>query len=255
MAIIIEKNKDGEKQYKGFLSSEQTRKADELLEFLQKEIPEYGQKLNAEYGDSVLYKYYLGKHLSELLDEYDINDEQRVYFWNEIKDFAADKERARQDGGEAKTRKFYEQCYNLSQLDISIVEKLSWRQWQDLFDRTKNREDSRIFNWIGFHEPKIKEKDWRSFEKGLNSFLRNKDTSVFEDQELFDIYEMLLTMAQVWQSEFTEFQQQYPKSAKIKSKAKWEGKYIDLCLKCRKANKRNLDKDDCLIVFNTLMKL
>ena len=78
---------------------------------------------------------------------------------------------------------------------------------------------------------------------------------ILESIELFDIYEMLLTMAQVWQSEFTEFQQQYPKSAKIKSKAKWEGKYIDLCLKCRKANKRNLDKDDCLIVFNTLMKL
>ncbi len=157
MAILIELDEHGNKIYKGFLSSEQTKKADLLLGFLQDEIPKIGQELSAAYGDSVLYKYYLGKRLGVLLDEYGITEKERVYFWNEIKNFAADKERKRADGGDSKTRKFYEQCYRLSLIDQSIVEKLSWRQWQDLLDRTTNRQDDRIYDWIGSHDTKIKE--------------------------------------------------------------------------------------------------
>lgn len=253
MAILVELDENGRKIYRGFLSSAETKQADLLLGFLQDEIPTMAKKLNDLYGDSVLYKYFLGKRLAELLDEYEITDKERVYFWNEIKHFAADKERKRDDGGDAKTRKFHEQCYQLAQLEQSVVEKLSWRQWQDLLDRRANREDERIFTWIGIHEPKIKELEWRAFEKALNLFLKNKDTSVFEDQELFDIYEMLLTMGQVWLAKFTDFSKKYPKSAKIKTKAKWETKFYELCLKCRKANKQNLCKEDSILLFDTLM--
>ena len=253
MAIIIELDENGNKIYKGFMSSSETRKADLLLGFLQDEIPKLGKTLSEKYGDGVLYKYYLGKRLGELLDEYEITEKERVYFWEEIKNFAAEKERKRSDGGTAKTRKFYEQCYRLSELDKSVVEKLSWRQWQDLLDRTTNREDSRIYDWIGKREQKIKEEEWRGFEKALNLFLQKKDTSIFESEELYNIYDMLLLMAQIWLRELKSFNKDKPNSAKNKSKAKWEKRYYELCLKARKANKRNLNEEDCIVLFQSLM--
>lgn len=254
MADFIEKDEQGRKVYRGFLSAEETEKADQLLDYLQKEIPEIEKHLEQEYGKGVLNKYYLGKKLGELLEEYDIRDRERLYFWEEIKSFATENERLRGDGKNSKTRIFYEQCYRLSLIDLSSVEKLSWRQWQDILDRTKNREDERIFSWIGNQEEKIKDPEWRSFEKGLNKFLTNKDTTVFYDQELFEIYDSIYGMAQVWVAEFNNYSKEKPKSQKISSKAKWEKKYYDLCFKCRKANRKNLTKEDCRAVFDTLMK-
>ena len=254
MSIIIELDDQGNKLYKGFLSSAETRKADLLLGYLQEEIPNIGQKLRTEYGDGVLYKYFLGKRLGELLEEYEITEKERGYFWKEIKNFAPEKERKRNEGGEANTRKFYEQCYKLSRLEQGTVEKLTWRQWQDLLDRTTNREDERIFEWIGNREGRIKNDEWRSFEKALNLFLKNKDTSVFSIEELFDIYEMLLVIANCWLEGFDQFSKEKPKSAKLKTKSKWETKIYQLCFKARKANKRNLTKSDCEILFKSLME-
>ena len=255
MQIIVEKDENGRKIYRGFLSSEETKQADLLLGYLQSEIPSIAQDLKEKYGDSALYKYFLGKRLAELLDEYGISEKERVYFWNEIKNFAPDKERKRNEGGDAKTRKFYEQCFQLSQIDQKIVEKMSWKQWQDLLDRKTNREDERIYTWIGIHEPKIKPGEWAAFEKGLNLFLKNKDTSVFEDEELFEIYEMIFSMGQAWLRLFSTFSNNYPKSAKIKTKSKWEKKFYELCFKCRKANKNNITSEDCDIIFNSLMNI
>lgn len=253
MAILVELDDQGRKIYRGFLSNEQTKQADLLLGYLKDEIPNMGKTLSESYGDGVLYKYFLGKRLGELLVEYEVSEKERLYFWNEIKNFAEDKERKRDDGGDSKTRKFYEQCFQLSRLDQKIVEKLSWRQWQDLLDRTANREDERLFDWIGVHEPKIKETEWRTFEKALNLFLKNKDTSVFSEQELFDIYEMILLMGQAWISKFSSFEKEHPKSAKIKTKSKWEKKFYELCFKARKANKKLLTDEACSVLFDSLM--
>lgn len=253
MANLVELDEQGRKIYRGFMSSKETEKADLLLGFLQDEIPALGKKLNEQYGDSVLYKYYLGKRLGELLEEYQIPERDRLYFWNEIKNFAADKERSRDEGGKSKTRKFYEQCYALAQIEISVVEKLSWRQWQDLLDRVANREDERIFSWIGIHEPKIKEAEWRSFEKALNLFLKGKDTSVFEDGELFQLYEMILLMAQEWLIGFGEFSKTHPKSAKLKTKAKWENKFYSTCFQYRKEKRTDLTQDICKEILEMLL--
>ena len=141
----------------------------------------------------------------------------------------------------------------MSQIELSIVEKLSWRQWQDLLDRVANREDERIFNWIGIHEPKIKESEWRSFEKALNLFLKGKDTSVFEDEELFEVYEMILLMAQEWLLGFDEFSKTHPKSAKLKTKAKWENKFYSTCFEYRKQKKVNLNADICKDILEMLL--
>ena len=88
--------------------------------------------------------------------------------------------------------------------------------------------------------------------QALNLFLKNKDTSVFEDEELFEIYEMILLMGQTWCEKMQEFEKEFPKSAKIKTKSKWETKYYELCFKSRKANKSNLNSENCEILFNTI---
>ena len=50
MAILVELNEDGKKIYRGFLSSEETKKADLLLGYLQDEIPIIGKQLFEQYG-------------------------------------------------------------------------------------------------------------------------------------------------------------------------------------------------------------
>ncbi len=104
--------------------------------------------LEEVYGKSVLYKYNLGKFLGELLTKYNISASERKQFWDEIKTFATKENRRRDESKNAETRSFYGQCYRLSQFDQEVVEKLSWRQWQDILDRVLNREDERIFEWI-----------------------------------------------------------------------------------------------------------
>jgi len=253
MINFVDKDKLGRKMYKGFVSSKELAQADRFLQCLQDEIPKMASKIQEKYGTGVLYKYYLGKEMGILLDKYEISAVNRIDLWKEIKIFAADKERSRADGGNSKTRKFYEQCYELSKIDLSTVQKLSWRQWQDLLDRVVNREDKRIFLWIGQHESKIKESEWRSFEKALNLYLTDKDTSVFEDKELFEIYDNLLMMANIWISGFEIFAKDHPKSTKIKSKAKWEKKYYKSCLQRKRKKRINLDAVMSMVLLNEVL--
>ena len=149
--------KDGHLVYEGLLSSKEIATIDEILNALKQEIPQIESDLEEAYGKSVLYKYNLGKFLGELLKKYNISPSERRKFWDEIKDFATQENRTRNEGTNAETRSFYGQCYRLSQLDQEIVEKLSWRQWQDILDRVGNREDERIFEWIRSNKKKIRE--------------------------------------------------------------------------------------------------
>lgn len=139
---------DGHMIYDGLLSSQEKATIDEILHALQEEIPTIEADLQAEYGQGVWYKYNLGLFLGELLDEYNISISERRRFWDEIKHFATKEDRKRNEGANAITRSFYQQCYVLSQQDKEVVEKLTWRQWQDILDRVGNRADERIFQWL-----------------------------------------------------------------------------------------------------------
>ena len=189
MGHIVALDAEGHLVYEGLLSSKEIATIDEILNALKQEIPQIESDLEGTYGKSVLYKYNLGKVLGGLLSKYNISASERRKFWDEIKTFATKENRIRDEGSNAETRSFYGQCYRLSQFDQEIVEKISWRQWQDILDRVGNREDARIFEWIRNKKEKIREDDWREFEKGLHLYLKSKDTSVFSDNELYEIYE------------------------------------------------------------------
>ncbi len=246
--------KDGHLVYDGLLSSKEIASIDEILNALKQEIPQIESDLEETYDKSVLYKYFLGKFLGELLKKYDITPSERRRFWDEIKDFATNENRTRKEGTNAETRSFYGQCYRLSQLDQEVVEKLSWRQWQDILDRVANREDERIFEWIRNNKKKIREDDWREFEKGLHLYLKNKDTSVFSDDELFEIYDSIMSMGQFWRIAFGQFAKDNPHSAKIKSKARRSKKYQEECFRLKREFHKELDDNIFSVAFDTAMK-
>ncbi len=123
-----------------------------------------------------------------------------------------------------------------------------------LLDRVGNREDERIFEWIRHKSEKIREDDWREFEKGLHLYLKNKDTSVFTDKELFTIYESILEMAKYRRISFGQFSKDFPNSAKIKSKARRSKKYQAECFRIKKELRRELDEEIFSQAFEIAMK-
>lgn len=252
MAKIIMIGKDGKPYYEGLLSSKERCEFDEVLSTLQSEIPEIETSLKETYGDGVEYKYNLGLILSGLIDKYNVSISERRRFWDEIKILASETNRKRNEGINAKTRSFYEQCFVLARLDLETAKKLSWRQWQDLLDRTANREDERIFSWIKQQNGKIKESDWRGFEKALNMFLEGKDTSVFTENELFTLYNSIMLMCRFWRNAFLKFSKDNPKSAKIKNKAAWAKKFYAKCFELRKQKKHSIDETICQEAFTNL---
>jgi len=253
MAHLVSLDAEGRLVYDGLLSSQERATVDEILNALKEEIPQIETDLEDLYGKTVLYKYHLGKFLGGLLGKYDVSVAERRRFWDEIKTFATKEDRKRNEGSKAVTRSFYEQCFVLSQYDLEVVQKLSWRQWQDILDRVANREDQRIFEWVRRKSDKIREDDWREFEKGLHLFLKSKDTSVFSDAELFDIYNSIYAMAAYWRIAFTQFSKDFPKSAKIKTKARRSKKYQEVSFKLRKELKKPLDDEIFALAFEQAM--
>ena len=255
MGRLVSLDAEGRLIYEGLLSSQEKATVDEILNALKTEIPQIEADLKATYGQSVWYKYHLGLFLGELLEKYEITIAERRKFWDEIKDFATETERKRNEGTNAVTRSFYQQCFILSQQSKDVVEKLTWRQWQDILDRVGNREDPRIFEWIKNYPGKIREDDWREFEKALHLYLKDKDTSVFEDEELFAIYDSIMLMSVKWREQFKLFEQEHPKSAKIKTKGTWAKKYYARCFVLKKEQRSKVVTEEmCNIAFAELMK-
>lgn len=254
MNHVVSLDKDGHLIYKGLLTSKEIATIDEILNALREEIPQVESDLKETYGNTVWYRYYLGKFLGDLLAKYNISVAERRRFWDEIKNIASQEKRIRNEGKNSATRSFREQCYILSQLDVDTVQKLSARQWQDLLDRVGNREDERIFKWIKEKRDKIREDDWREFEKGLHLYLKSKDTSVFSDDELFEIYDSIFEMSKYWRIAFKQFSKDFPKSDKIKSKARRSKKYQETCFALKKERRVKLDDDIFSDAFTIAMK-
>lgn len=242
MGHVVSLDSEGRLVYDGLLSSQEKATIDQILNALKEEIPQIESDLEETYGKSVLYKYYLGQFLGKLLEKYNISISEQRKFWDEIKNFATKETRTRDEGANSVTRSFYQQCYVLSQYELEVVEKLSWRQWQGILDRVSAREDQRLFEWIRNKKDKIREDDWREFGKALHLYLKNKDTSVFSDEELYEIYDSLFEMCIFWRLSFAKFEKENPKSAKIKTKARRSKKYQEVCLRLKKELKAALNE-------------
>lgn len=231
MAYFVKKDEEGIK-YRDFLTAAQIKQADELLHYLQENFPEYTKKLSEEYGvGTSVYFYHMGVWIKNVIEEHDIPVMARKYLFSEIASFAPDKERLRDV---ADNRNPYYQAYLLAQLDEKTVEKMSFNKWQSLLERESEREDARIYEWINsINNEKITGKEWRAFLKLLHAYLKNIDTSVFSNNELFSIYDSLIASVKSWDIGCKQFIKKHPNSQKLKdtkTKNKWQSKYFQMIL-------------------------
>lgn len=84
-------------------------------------------------------------------------------------------------------------------------------------------------------------------------YLKDKDTSVFSDDELYDIYESILSMSQYWRIAFAQFSKDFPNSAKIKSKGRRSKKYQATCFQLKRELRKSLDDEIFEKAFESAM--
>lgn len=243
MSRIIDFDNQGHIVYNGLLSQEEVESYQEIIDALQKEFPEIEKELLKKYpskkanGTSIEYKYYLGKAISEYLNKYDVTEDERRRFFDEIKNLASEKTKelyTRDSGKKSKTRSIFEQFYLLSQLSFDTVLRLNWGEWQPLFDRVICREDPRIFAWIDKRVEKVSRSNWRSFMKVVNMYAGKFETALFSEDEFFDIFDSLLLTGSEWVSKYDSYKKDHPDSAKNHDELKWSKKFYQKCFEIKK---------------------
>ena len=231
MEYFVKKD-EGRKVYVDFLTEKQQEQAEELLKHLQTSFPYHTQELAEQYGEGTSqYFYHMGVWIRSLIEQYDIPIRAYTYLFAEIASFAPDKERIRNVGDR---RNPYYQAYLLSDLDESVVKKMSFNKWQSLLERSKECEDPRLFSWIGeYDQSNVSIKDWRNFLKLLHSYNKKIDSTVLNEEEVKTTYNNLLESVRNWEQAKMDFQRKNPKSKKLKDTKtinKWQSKYFDMIL-------------------------
>lgn len=252
--FYIELDENGNKLYHGALTSSETEEADKLLGFLMDELPRKVAELEEQYGNGALYKYHLGEELSKLLEKFSVPQRERMYFWNEITNFAPDKERTK-TGKKNLHRNFYEQCFQFYQIDPEIIKKYSWNIWKEFLDRTTGHDDERLIPWMGKQEKGFQIKEWRSFEKALHLYVQKMDTTVLDDEEAEAVFDGIRLMAEKWNEHIKKFAKEHPRSVKIvgTAKGKWEKKFYSECFSRAKKSRVEMNEVLCDEVFHDIM--
>lgn len=204
MSKIIGKTESGQKAYIGALSPEEIREANEFLDTLKKEISIFEKELEQKYSPSKLeYKYAIGEFLTNKIVSSNIKEYERLYLWQEIKDWVTTTIVTNKDRGDK--RRFYEYCYLLYSFGKDTVFSFTWRQWSELLDRTVTTKDRRLLDWLKNAKSKMTEDQFRMFLLTLNLYLKDHDTSVFTDKELFNKYDQLLEIVFQWNKLFKHY--------------------------------------------------
>lgn len=244
MANLIQ-NVNGRKAYLGLLSPEELEEANQMQKYLEEFIPALEEKLNAKYNRRVVaYAHEFGIELKKLVEKFQIKGIQEKLFWDQIRDFASSDDKRPQDRG---NRKIYDYYYKLSFYDLDDIENVNWGEWSYLFDVKEVMKEERIINWLAekAKTKKISRDPFRLFMTGIRLFIKDKDTSVFDDQQLFQKYDMVLNITylflELYKQKFTD-QKKQPTEARLKQKKKYHEKYfLEVFLLKRKNKESNLD--------------
>lgn len=206
MAVIVREKREisGEerevKVYRtdGMLTQEKKDQAEELDKLIESRMEELIDELEnsgliEKVGgkDTLELWYRVGEHMDFVNESNLINSGDRDYVWRALYDHAGplhqnDKipERVKRS---PKTSYFY-YCFLLAKFDWETVSAGgTWTTWVEIFDSRPIRQDERIIDWlvesIEDHNGPIQE--WaRELNKAIRREFGDKDTSVFEDDEL-----------------------------------------------------------------------
>jgi hypothetical protein len=101
----------------------------------------------------------------------------------------------------SKIRDDLEYIYKVSKYPFQFIKSITWDGWRRFLDYPSIREDERFEKWLQEKAKKsgeVKKGFMRKFAKILYSLIKNKDTTVFSERELFEIYES------AWNSSLSE---------------------------------------------------
>lgn len=254
MAKLI-KNVDGKKAYMGLLSPKEIEEANKLQEYLENFIPALEEKLINKYKKrGVTYAYEFGSELQDIIKRFEITGVQETIFWDQIRDFASNEKEKPQDRG---NRKIYDYYYKLSFYDLKDIENVNWSEWSYLFDVKEVMKEERVINWLASKakNKKITREPFRLLMTGIRIFIKNKDTKIYTEQELFEKYDMVynitLSYIELYKEKFTS-KNQLPSEARLKKKKKYQEKYFEEVLIYKKKEKNVIIESICEIIFNKI---
>ncbi len=209
MAVIIKKA-NGKPIFNTLnISEEEKQRAMKLDEILAKTIPqiekEWEQKrMSKKYGRRINMKeaYRIGKKLAKIVDnENFVSPNERRWVWKAIREMYLSTNSIKTRG---RTRDDLDYLYKASKFPFAFIKNFSWDSWRRLLDSPSVREDERFVKWI---KEKVKNCGEvsrvfiRKFMNNLYAKIKNKDTTVFTDRELFNIYDT------VWEMSLQEIQE------------------------------------------------
>jgi hypothetical protein len=178
---------------------EQAEKLDgflkEKLKGIENEMKENGLlNLKGKRGDVLKLWYEVGKRLEFVMDTSTVTAEDREFVWRAIYDHAgslAPGPVTKRAEREPETSHF-SYCHMLSRFPWEFVDVAGdWTSWSEFFDRKETKNDRRIIEWLGkkARESNFKSRqNWlRPLTKAIHREFEKKDTTVFSDEELFEI--------------------------------------------------------------------
>lgn len=182
---------------------EQAGRFDEVLSKKMKEIEEEMKttellKLKGKKGEVIKLWYELGKRLGFVMDTAIVPTEDKEFVWRALYDHAGSlapgriTKRAERDPETS----HFSYCYMLSKFPWEFVETAGdWTSWSEFFDRKETKNDHRIIEWLGkkAEESSFKSRqNWlRPLTKAIHKQFEKKDTTVFTNEELFEILEKI----------------------------------------------------------------
>lgn len=134
--------------------------------------------------------YQIGKILARVVDnERIVSPNERKWVWKAMREMYLKNSLIIKRG---ETRDDLEYLYKVSKYPYKLVKNISWDGWRRLLDSPSIRQDGRFEEWFQGKTKSaetIKRGFIRKFTKELYSLIKNKDTTVLSDEEIFDIYE------------------------------------------------------------------
>jgi hypothetical protein len=209
MAIVLYKG--GEKYYvsgTGRVSDDDRQKADLLAIELHKRLKDFEKNMvkdgfikpDGTKIDALQVWYELGRQLNQIGEKYSVlgtTDEPN--FWQSIYDHVSPLVQHKEPPKTINNplRNHFRHCAYIAKYDWDFVKSVgNWSVWRDLLDNIKLQEDQRVFDWVvtAIHDSGLGHKQVRPFIHEVRRTIKNKDTSVLTDKELFTKLQPLLSL-------------------------------------------------------------
>ncbi len=137
--------------------------------------------------------YSLGSKLRKICEEKEVNTvRERRWLWEAIEKLYATERIKR--AGRGRARSHFEYCYRLSNYPLEFAKRVNWSEWVYFFDSRTVRDESRAEEWLMFQikrGERVNRQEFREFTQRLNRHLKNLDTSVLSNVELFSLYDKI----------------------------------------------------------------